>query len=67
MLFEKYVNAVPGILDKRKFAKLLHWVTGPASVAINSCKLIVDPAKAYRSALKKLEEMWGTHEAASTE
>ena len=58
MLFETYVNAIPGISDRRKFAELLHWVAGLALVAINSCKLIVDLAKAYRSALWKLEDKW---------
>ena len=52
---------------KRKFAELLHWVTGPAYMAINSYKMILDPATAYRSALRKLKEMWGMHEAASME
>ena len=61
------MNAVPGILERRKFAELLHWVTGPASVAINSCELIVDPAKAYRTVSRKFEEKWGMHEVASME
>ena len=67
LLFETYVNAVPGISERRKFPELLHWVAGPALMANNSCKMIVDPAKAYRLALRKLEDMWGKHEAASTE
>ena len=48
------MNALPGISERRKFEELLHWVTGSASVAINSYELIV-------------EEKWGTHEVASTE
>ena len=48
------MNALPGISERRKFEELLHWVTGSASVAINSYEIIV-------------EEKWGTHEVASTE
>ena len=36
-------------------------------MAINSCEIICDPPTAYRSALRKLESTWCTHEAASME
>ena len=36
-------------------------------MAINSCDLIVNPAKAYRTASRKFEEKWGMHEVASME
>ena len=63
LLFEANIDCIQRVTDRRKFSKLFHWVTGPAHTEISPCEMISDPTKAYRSALKKLEDTWGIHDA----
>ena len=56
LMFDTNVDGLQGIMDRRKFSELLHWVAGTAHMAISFCKTIMDPSQAYRSALRKLEE-----------